>query len=83
MADRPVTLGGRLHFSQRDSLDAALLLLRGLDSLDYDRPRMVATADEVAEQRRNHGLARRYRGENGRSGDGRVFVACTFWLSEC
>lgn len=65
-----------------DDLDAALLLLPAFDFVAYDDPRMVATADAVADELTERGLVRRYRSKDGLHGREGTFVACTFWLVE-
>jgi GH15 family glucan-1,4-alpha-glucosidase len=64
-------------------VDAALLLLPSVDFVAYDDPRMVATADVVAEDLDDGGLLRRYRGDDALDGSEGVFIACSFWLAEC
>jgi GH15 family glucan-1,4-alpha-glucosidase len=69
-------------FGHRD-LDAALLRLPAIGFLDYDDPRMVATADAVREELEEDGLVRRYAPDDCLPGHEGAFVACTFWLAEC
>ena len=45
--------------------------------------RMLATTDAIAADLDDGGLLRRYRSDDGLSGDEGVFIACTFWLAEC
>jgi GH15 family glucan-1,4-alpha-glucosidase len=64
-------------------LDAAALLLPMAGYCAWDDPRMIATADAVAEELDEGGLLRRYRCDDGQPGREHPFVACTFWLAEC
>jgi GH15 family glucan-1,4-alpha-glucosidase len=64
-------------------LDAALLLLPIFDFVDYDDERMVRTVDAIREDLDDGGLLRRYRADDGQSGEEGAFVACSFWLVEC
>ena len=65
-------------------LDAALLLLPTVEFLAWDDPRMVSTADVLADAL-DDGSGLLYRYDSADELDGRegVFVACTFWLAEC
>jgi GH15 family glucan-1,4-alpha-glucosidase len=70
-------------FENRE-LDAALLLLPRVGFVAYDDPRMVRTTDAIArELRRGDALVRRYRMDDGLTGDEGCFVACSFWLAQC
>lgn len=64
-------------------LDAALLLLPGVDFVAWDDERMVRTAEAVRKELARDGLVRRYTAKDGLRGKEGVFVACTFWLAEC
>ncbi|HET9106226.1 MAG TPA: glycoside hydrolase family 15 protein [Steroidobacteraceae bacterium] len=64
-------------------VDAALLLLPGVDFVAWDDERMVRTTDVIRKELSQNGLVLRYKAEDGLSGDEGVFVACTFWLAEC
>jgi GH15 family glucan-1,4-alpha-glucosidase len=64
-------------------LDASLLLLPAFDFLAYDDERMVRTTDAIVEELDQGGLLLRYRAVDGLPGKEGVFIACTFWLSEC
>jgi len=69
-------------FGSRD-VDAALLLLPGVDFVAYDDPRMIRTVDVIRSTlSRDGGLIVRYGGEDGLRGREGTFLACTFWLSE-
>lgn len=68
-------------FGSRE-LDAALLLLPGVDFVAWDDPRMVRTADAILRDLCVNGLVLRYKGEDGLPPGEGVFVACTFWLAE-
>ncbi len=63
-------------------LDAALLLLPGVEFVAWDDPRMLRTADAIRTALCKDGLVRRYQGEDGLPPGEGVFVACTFWLAE-
>jgi GH15 family glucan-1,4-alpha-glucosidase len=64
-------------------LDAAVLRLPSTGFLAYDDPRMLSTADVLAEALEDGGLLRRYDGDDGLPGREGAFLACTFWLAEC
>jgi GH15 family glucan-1,4-alpha-glucosidase len=64
-------------------LDASLLLLPTFGFVPYDDERMVRTTDAVRRELDDHGLVRRYRTDDRLGGTEGVFVACTFWLTEC
>jgi len=64
-------------------LDAALLLLPGVDFVAWDDERMVRTAEAIRKDLAHDGLVRRYKAKDGLRGKEGVFVACTFWLAEC
>jgi GH15 family glucan-1,4-alpha-glucosidase len=69
-------------FGSKD-VDAALLLLPGVEFVAYDDPRMVRTVDVIRSTlARADGLIVRYLGEDGLRGREGAFLACTFWLSE-
>jgi GH15 family glucan-1,4-alpha-glucosidase len=64
-------------------VDAALLLLPGVEFVAYDDPRMVRTVDVIRSSlSRDSGLIVRYLGEDGLRGREGTFLACTFWLAE-
>ena len=66
-----------------DALDAALLLLPTVDFVAYDDARMVRTADAIRAKLGREGLLLRYdTGESAADSEG-VFLACSFWLTEC
>lgn len=65
------------------ALDAALLLLPGVDFVDWRDERMLRTADAIRHDLTEHGLVLRYRSADGLSGREGTFLACTFWLVEC
>ncbi len=65
-------------------LDAALLLLPGVGFVDYDDPRMLATAGAIrAELDDGGGLLLRYNTPDSLEGHEAAFVTCSFWLAEC
>ncbi|MCW5662098.1 MAG: glycoside hydrolase family 15 protein [Burkholderiaceae bacterium] len=64
-------------------LDAALLLLPDVGFVAYDDPRMVRTAQAIAQDLDDGGLVLRYRMPDGMRGAEGSFVPCTFWLAEC
>ena len=64
-------------------VDAALLLLPGVDFVAWDDERMVRTTDAIAKDLSRDGLVMRYRAKDGLRGKEGVFLACTFWLAEC
>jgi GH15 family glucan-1,4-alpha-glucosidase len=64
-------------------LDAALLLLPGVDFVAWDDERMVRTATAIRRDLSRDGLVQRYTAQDGLRGSEGVFVACTFWLAEC
>jgi GH15 family glucan-1,4-alpha-glucosidase len=64
-------------------LDASLLLLPSFDFVGYEDEAMVRTTDAIMDELDDGGLLRRYRADDGLPGKEGVFVACTFWLSEC
>ena len=50
----------------------------------YDDPRMIRTAEAIAEELAEDGLVRRYaQGNDNLPGREGTFLACTFWLAEC
>lgn len=88
----------RRHFVRSygsSELDAALLLLPGVQFIDWADPLMRRTTDAIEEHLTRRGLVLRYRRhdgcagrQGGRSADGLagregVFLPCTFWLAEC
>ena len=64
-------------------LDAALLLLPGVDFVAWDDERMVRTTAAIRRDLSRDGLVQRYKAQDGLRGSEGVFVACTFWLAEC
>jgi GH15 family glucan-1,4-alpha-glucosidase len=66
-----------------DQVDAALLLLPGVDFVRFDDERMVRTTDVIRKELSYKGLILRYRSVDGLRGQEGVFLACTFWLAEC
>ncbi|HVW67440.1 MAG TPA: glycoside hydrolase family 15 protein [Steroidobacteraceae bacterium] len=64
-------------------LDAALLLLPGVEFVRFDDERMVRTTDAIFKELSRDGLILRYESEDGLRGREGVFLACTFWLVEC
>jgi GH15 family glucan-1,4-alpha-glucosidase len=64
-------------------VDAALLLLPGVEFVRYDDERMVRTTDVIRRELMSSGLILRYQGADGLRGQEGVFLACTFWLAEC
>ncbi|MGH8323096.1 MAG: glycoside hydrolase family 15 protein, partial [Steroidobacteraceae bacterium] len=66
-----------------DRVDAALLLLPGVDFVRFDDERMVRTTDVIRQELASDGLILRYKSEDGLQGREGVFLACTFWLVEC
>ena len=64
-------------------VDAALLLLPGVEFVAYDDPVMLRTTDTIRQElSRNDGLLIRYVREDGLRGVEGTFLACTFWLVE-
>ncbi|UFS69184.1 glycoside hydrolase family 15 protein [Geomonas sp. RF6] len=71
------------YFGGRE-LDASLLLMPMTGFLAWDDPRMVRTVDAIQEELSEGGLLRRYAaGSDGLEGREGVFIACSFWLTEC
>lgn len=66
-----------------DRVDAALLLLPGVEFVSFDDERMVRTTDVIRRELMSDGLLLRYKGTDGLRGQEGVFLACTFWLAEC
>jgi GH15 family glucan-1,4-alpha-glucosidase len=66
-----------------EQVDAALLLLPGVDFVRFDDERMVRTTDVIREELTSDGLILRYKTQDGLQGREGVFLACTFWLAEC
>jgi GH15 family glucan-1,4-alpha-glucosidase len=64
-------------------LDAAALRLPTFGFVDFDDPRMLSTADVLADALDDGGLLRRYDADDGLPGREGAFLACTFWLVEC
>jgi GH15 family glucan-1,4-alpha-glucosidase len=64
-------------------LDASVLRLPSTGFVAYDDPRMLSTAEVLAEALDDGGLLRRYDGDDGLPGREGAFLACTFWLVEC
>ncbi|MCP2325257.1 GH15 family glucan-1,4-alpha-glucosidase [Hamadaea flava] len=74
------------HLDGSDSLDASLLALPLRRVVPVDHPKMVATADAVAQRlSAGNGLLYRYLHEHspdGITGDEGAFLLCSFWLVE-
>lgn len=66
-----------------EQVDAALLLLPGVDFVRFEDERMLRTADVICKELASDGLILRYKSEDGLHGPEGVFLACTFWLAEC
>lgn len=66
-----------------DQVDAALLLLPGVEFVRFDDERMTRTTDVIRKELASDGLILRYKSEDGLHGREGVFLACTFWLAEC
>ena len=66
-----------------DQVDAALLLLPGVDFVAWDDERMVRTTDVIRQELTSDGLILRYKSVDGLQSREGVFLACTFWLVEC
>lgn len=64
-------------------LDATALLLPHSGVVAWADPRMVSTADVLAQRLGEDGLLRRYEGDDGLPGREGCFLACSFWLAEC
>jgi GH15 family glucan-1,4-alpha-glucosidase len=65
-------------------LDAALLLLPGVEFVSWTDERMLRTTEAIARELASRdGLILRYRARDGLRGREGVFLACTFWLIEC
>ncbi len=65
-----------------DQVDAALLLLPGVDFVRFDDERMVRTTEVIRQELMSEGLILRYKSQDGLQGREGVFLACTFWLAE-
>jgi GH15 family glucan-1,4-alpha-glucosidase len=65
--------------SATDDLDAAVLLIAGMDYVPMDDPRLHATIDAVRDELGHGPLLYRYSGQEGQEG---CFLACSFWLVE-
>jgi GH15 family glucan-1,4-alpha-glucosidase len=66
-----------------DQVDAALLLLPGVDFVAFDDERMVRTTDVIRRELAGEGLILRYKSVDGLQSREGTFLACTFWLAEC
>jgi GH15 family glucan-1,4-alpha-glucosidase len=66
-----------------DQVDAALLLLPGVDFVAYDDERMVRTTEVIRRELASGGLILRYKSVDGLQSREGTFLACTFWLVEC
>ena len=64
------------------AVDAALLLLPGVDFIRFDDERMKRTTEVIRQELMNDGLLLRYKGQDGLQGREGVFLCCTFWLAE-
>ena len=62
-----------------DGLDAAVLLIAGMDYVPMDDPRLHATIDVVRDELGEGPLVYRYTGMREEEG---AFLACSFWLVE-
>jgi GH15 family glucan-1,4-alpha-glucosidase len=65
--------------SDTDELDAAVLLVAGMDYVAPDDPRLHATIDMIRAELGHGPLLYRYSGMEEREG---CFLACSFWLVE-
>lgn len=66
------------------AMDAALLLLPTVESVDWRDERMLRAAAAVREELdAGEGLLYRYRRRDGLPGREGAFVCCSFWLTEC
>jgi GH15 family glucan-1,4-alpha-glucosidase len=65
-----------------NQVDAALLLLPGVDFVPFDDERMVRTTEVIRQELTSEGLILRYQSQDGLQGREGVFLACTFWLAE-
>jgi GH15 family glucan-1,4-alpha-glucosidase len=65
--------------SDTDELDAAVLLVGGMDYVPADDPRLHATIDAVRAELGHGPLLYRYSGMEDQEG---CFLACSFWLVE-
>ena len=66
-----------------DQVDAALLLLPGVEFVAFADERMVRTTDVIRQELASDGLILRYKSVDGLQSREGVFLACTFWLVEC
>lgn len=64
-------------------LDAAVLRLPTVGFLEWTDPRMVSTAEVIAEELDDGGLVRRYSAGDGLEGREGAFLPCTYWLAAC
>jgi GH15 family glucan-1,4-alpha-glucosidase len=65
--------------SQSDELDAAVLLMSGMNYVEPDDPRLRATIDTIRDELGRGPLVYRYTGMDQEEG---CFLACSFWLVE-
>jgi GH15 family glucan-1,4-alpha-glucosidase len=65
--------------SESDDLDAAVLLMAGMDYVTPDDPRLHATIDAVRAELGHGPLLYRWSGMEDQEG---CFIACSFWLVE-
>ena len=65
-----------------NQVDAALLLLPGVDFVRFDDERMKRTTEVIRQELMSEGLLLRYKSQDGLQGREGVFLACTFWLAE-
>jgi len=81
----PETNAFRQYFGDDGRADAANLLIPIVGFVDFDDPRVEATAELVSSQLGADGFVRRYLtdGMDGVGGNEGVFVICSFWLVEC
>ena len=64
-------------------VDGSALLLPQLGFVAFEDERMARTADAVREDLGADGFIRRYRRDDGLSGEEGAFLPCSFWLAEC
>jgi GH15 family glucan-1,4-alpha-glucosidase len=78
--------GAFVQYYGSDELDASLLLLPLVGFLPADEPRMRGTIEAIGRELMVDGLVQRYRTHKGvdglPAGEG-MFLACSFWYSDC
>jgi GH15 family glucan-1,4-alpha-glucosidase len=72
--------GSYVRATDQPELDASLLTLALFEFLPGDDPRLQGTVEAVRRELAEGPLVRRYRGEDGVSGEEGFFLACSFWL---